>query len=83
MAIRPEEIKVAIDEAVHRRSGSARTKAKLAKKRAHRGTNFAKVKPKPGYKRVKMGNRYVLVKMSAKEKNSRRKTARQLKTIKR
>lgn len=72
-----------ITESLHRRSASARRKAKLAKTKAHRGTNFAKVKGKPGYKRVKMGNRYVLMKMSPKERASRKKTARQLKRIKR
>ncbi len=82
MAVQVEEV-IAICESLHRRSSSQRKKTKLARIKAHRGTNFAKIKKKPGYKRVKVGKRYVLVKMSAKERASRKKIARQLKRIKR
>ena len=74
-------VEVTVFLEMHRRSASARKAVKLKRTKAHRGTNFTKVKPKPGYKRVKIGNRYVLMRMSAKEKASRKKTSKQLKRL--
>ena len=53
-------------------------KAKRKKIATRQAPNWKSLKPKKGYKRVKVGNRYVRVRMSGKEKQTRKRVAKQL-----
>jgi|GEM_PF-5902083 len=55
-----------------------RQKALRKKKAVREAPNWNSLKPKTGYKRIKEGNRYIRVRMSGKEKVTRKKLGKYL-----